>query len=174
MIGRVTNSEIKKNRDGDEKVVLLQVEITDSDDVQTVELMTPPGVNSNPVDGSIVFIAQVGSAFKVALVADDGIEPTADRGEHEIYASEGGVKKSSAFCKKDGTLVLNFGDDFAVRFNKLKEAFDQLKADFNTAVSQYNLHTHNGSVPVPTLTQTPSTADIDPAKIDDILVPEAP
>lgn len=183
MIGRVTGSEIKKNRDGDKKVVLLQVEITDPDDIQTVQSMGAAGVNSNPVNDSIVFIAQAGNAFKIAVAVDDGIEPTAKRGEYEIYSSKDGVKKSSAYCDEDGNLILNFGTDFAVRFSELKAAFDQLKADYDQSMVVVSNHSHNDSLGAPTTTPLlpsppfptpgiqPTTADIDPAKIDDIMVP---
>lgn len=177
MIGRVTGSEIRKNRDGDKKVVLLQVEVTDPDDVQTIELMNKAGVNSNPVDDARVFIAQAGSAFKIALAVDDGIEPDAARGDYEIYSSDGnGIKKASARCNADGILVLNFGTDYAVRFSELKAAFDEFKADVNDNVDKFKIHIHNDSLGGPTTSptsapQSKTTADIDPAKIDDIMVP---
>jgi hypothetical protein len=173
MIGRVTGSEIKKNRDGDKKVVLLQVEITDPDDMQTVELMNNAGVNSNPPNDSNVFIVQAGKAFKVAVAVDDGIEPDAEKGEYEIYSSDGGIKKASAYCKKDGTLVLNLGADFAVRFTSLKTGFDNLVSDFNANVAKYNAHTHGGAVaaPVGPELMAQSTANVDAAKITDIMVP---
>jgi len=71
------------------------------------------------------------------------------------------------------------GGDNMVRFNELKTAFDQLKSDFDNHV-----HTNastgfslvdslagavSGSTGSPTVA---STADIDPAKIEEIEVPE--
>ena len=65
--------------------------------------------------------------------------------------------------KNDGIIEINGNSDFAVRFNALQTAFDQLKSDFNT-------HTHvsvtslgTPSVPVPQ-----STADITPAKVNEV------
>ena len=70
------------------------------------------------------------------------------------------------WLKADGTLELNGSADNAVRFSDLKTAFDQLKSDFD-------LHNHPTAPvgPVSTPSTAPSTADIDPAKVDEVKLP---
>ena len=70
-------------------------------------------------------------------------------------------------------IELNGNTDYAVKYNELKIAFDQLKSDFNNFVSlTYGLHTHpyvdtpiGPSVTSPTTSMgTPSTADMSTSK----------
>lgn len=83
-------------------------------------------------------------------------------------------------------LTLLEGTDFAVRYNELETAFNQLKSDFDALVTDYNSHTHPATTtatvgPGPTLgdvtvtptttTGSPTTADITPAKCDKINLP---
>jgi hypothetical protein len=167
-IGTVTGREIKQNRDGDHPVRLLQVEFA-TDDVQTVEQMSnEPGDDSSPPDGARVLVLQVSKAFKVVIAVDDEIDPEVEPGERKIYSSENGAIKAFAYFKKDGVIELNGANDFAARFNELKNGFDALVDDFNA-------HTHDylpgpGSA-TPTDPPTSSTASIDAAKIDEIKVP---
>lgn len=167
-IGRVTGSEIAKNKDGDLPVRLLQVEISGPEDLQTVELCLQAGETCNPPIDSNVCILEAGKSWLFAIAIDDGIEPNPDiaKGEREIYGSENGIRTSNAIFRKNGDVELNGNDDFAVRFSKLKNAFDQLKDD-------YNEHTHTGVTAGkdPTaITTIPSTADISDAKIENIKV----
>lgn len=67
---------------------------------------------------------------------------------------------------------LNGNSNFAVKYNELKTAFDQLKSDFNGFLT----HIHSGVTPgggvsgVPTPPATPSTADMSPSKNDKVLM----
>ncbi|MHA1287295.1 MAG: hypothetical protein ACTSPB_07815 [Candidatus Thorarchaeota archaeon] len=181
-VGKIISSTVKKNRDGDKKVLLMEVEITDPDDLQDVELMRMAGVDSNPPANSLCFIVQSGESWKIAVAVNDNIESAAGPGEHEIYSSDGGVKKASAYFKSDGTLILNFGNDNAVRFSELETAFNQLKADHDDLVTKFLAHIHTTTATIglgpavgvisPTIiTDDPSTADIAPAKVESINVP---
>jgi hypothetical protein len=200
-VGTVTGREIKQNRDGLKKVRLLRVEISDPDDLQNVELMGHAGLDHSPPNGSKVFIVQAGEAFKIAVAINDNIEPSVEPGEYEIYSSADGQKKAKISLKKDGqliietdsntsisvdgdisieasgTMTLQGGGDNAVRFSELKKAFDQLKTDHDNFLSEYKLHVHTGvtaggaSTGTTVSTQISSTADMAPAKIDDIEVP---
>jgi hypothetical protein len=76
----------------------------------------------------------------------------------------------------NGNIELNGDQDFAVAYNDLKTAFDQLKSDFDNFVNiTYNLHTHAtappGPISVPSVVGSSSTADMSGAKIDSIKVP---
>jgi hypothetical protein len=181
--GKIVGRKIAVNRDGEKKVLLLSCEITDPDDVQTVEYFQQAGTDNEPPDGSTVLLVKVGSAWKIAIAVDDGIEPDPSLlpGEFEYYSSLLGVKKASIKGRKTGQLELNGIGDYAVKFNQLKTAFDQLKSDFDNHVSKYNGHTHTttatvstglpGVIAPTTDTSTPTTADIDPAKAETIEVP---
>lgn len=170
MIGRVVNSSLGPNKDGVRTVVLLEVELTDPDDIQTVELLTEMGLDYRPTDDSAVVVLSLGPAWKVAIACDDRVTKTMDKGEKEIYSLVGTTKKASIKWLADGVLELNGNEDFAVRFNELKTAFDQLKSDFDdhTHVTTATISTGPaGAISPP----SPSTADIDPAKIEEIKVP---
>ena len=75
-LGTVTGRRTDKNRDGGGDRLLLQVEMSNADDVQTVEMINAPGEDSNPPNGSQVLIVDLGPAFKAAIAADDGVDPS--------------------------------------------------------------------------------------------------
>jgi hypothetical protein len=77
-----------------------------------------------------------------------------------------------------GNCVINNGLETAVAFSRMKIAFDQLKADFNSFVTvKYNTHVHpgvtsGGASTSPTLsTGTASTADMSGAESPTVLLP---
>jgi len=160
-IGTVRGREIKPNRNGEGDVILLQVEISGPDDVQTVELMTHAGDEASPPDDAQVLLVQIGPAWVVALAADDLIPPDINVGERRVYSQDGGARKATIYWRTDGQLELNGTGDFAVRFNALETAFNQLKSDFDSHAGHFS-----GEV-VP----TPSTADVSGAKVDTIEMP---
>ena len=175
--GIVTGREFKKNRDGVNVRLMLQVQVTDSDDIQTVEYMAFPGEDSNPPDGSKVLIADVGLAYKIAIAADDNVEPSMLEGEKKLYSIDAGAISAFINLLQGGIIELNGNSDFAVRFNALKTAFDELRADFNSFITIFNTHLHGGvtaggaNTAIPTALGTSSAADMSGAKIDEIKVP---
>lgn len=160
-IGTVRGRETKPNRNGGHDVILLQVEISEADDVQTVELMTHAGDESSPPNGAQVILVEVGPAWVVALAADDLIPPTIDVGERRVYSQDAGDRKATIYWRTTGQLELNGTGDHAVRFAALETAFNQLKADYDAHGGHFS-----GEIP-----PAPSTADISGAKIDTIEVP---
>ncbi len=190
-IGRVVGREFKKIRDGTKTSLLLQVEISTPDDIQTVELISLDGEDTNPVDDSRVVIFPIGQAYKIAVAVDDGIDPdpTQVPGEKKIYSSDGGAIKAFIQWLKTGAMIIsgsllqmlgstkieitapvieiNGNADFAVSFNDLEAAFIALKLEFDT-------HKHSGvlagavSTGVPTI---PSVIDITPAKVASVKLP---
>lgn len=159
--GIIKGRKTAKNRDGGRDVLLLQVELTAKNDVQTVELLQGAGDQYNPPNGSKVLVISNGAAYKIAIAIDDLVALSIDVGERAIRAVLNGAVKSSLLCKIDGNLVLNEGADFAVQFTAMKAAFDQLLSDHNN-------HTHplNGSPPT-----FPSSADMSGAKVDKVRLP---
>ena len=74
MTGIVKGFEVTTNRNSDQKVLMLQVEISGPDDIQSVQWMPGEGVQSIPLKESIVQILQNGKGWKVAVSANDGID----------------------------------------------------------------------------------------------------
>ncbi|HUX59716.1 MAG TPA: hypothetical protein VMV32_00275 [Ignavibacteriaceae bacterium] len=163
MTGIVTGFEIGKNRNGSKDVVLLQVRLRDAKDIQTIELMTPAGDDSIPVNGSKVAILQVSSSYKIAIAQNDNITPIMGAGEKMIYSQAGDVIKAFTKWLDSGIIELNGNNDFAVQFNALKTGFDLLVTNFNAHV-----HTETGgTTSAPTI---PSTADIDASKVSEVKI----
>ena len=119
-IGRVLSSEITENRDGEGKVLLLQVELSDPDDVQTVEYAQAAGEDFRPPEDTTVIVTDLGEAWKIAIAADDGIDPESLDGEKEIYAISGGEKKGRLKCNLDGTVQAGINNlDFVAQAAKV-------------------------------------------------------
>jgi hypothetical protein len=117
IIGRVTGYEIDKNKEGDEDSLLLQVELTESNDVQTVELYGSGGRDYNPPTDSTVVVIPIADALQIAVAVNDGIAPESEPGETEIYSVDkfAGEKQASVKCFTDGKVVLNFEGPAAAR-----------------------------------------------------------
>jgi len=163
-IGTVTNNETKKNRDSDENQRVLACEITSSDDVQSIELSNTSGEDTNPLAGDTVLVIPIEDAYKMGILIDDGIAPEddLDKGEKELYSRSDEVTKAATLrFRKNGELVLNKGIDYAVKFNELKTAFNQLQNDFD-------VHIHPEGSPNTGAPTNPSSADIDPAKVEKV------
>ena len=180
--GIVKGSEVKINLEGEKKSRVLQVEITDDQDVQSVELYRMPGEDYNPADETRVVVITIGTS-KVAIAAAD-VEAAEDleKGEREIYSTDGAQRLAKIRLKADGTLVLNDGSETSVRYEKLQTAFDQLKSDHDDLVENFLLHLHLSAAPgSPTATPIdetlapililPSTADITPAESETVKLP---
>lgn len=172
--GIVTGREFKKNRDSGNDRLLLQVQITDADDVHTVEYMSPPGEDSNPPDGAKVLIIDVGRAYKIAIAADDNVSPSMAEGEKKLYSISDGAIASFINFLASGIVEINGNNDFAIRFNEMQSAFDEMKDDLNQLVNDYTNHKHGGVqsgggvTAVPDIPGTESTADMAAAKVDEV------
>lgn len=107
--GKIINREVKKNRDGTKNVLLLQVEITDPEDIQTVELMSQTGEENNPPSNSKATMVQVGDAWKIAVSTDDQIEPITDPGEKRLYSTntEGDTVLAEQRFYNDGKIIIS-------------------------------------------------------------------
>jgi hypothetical protein len=123
IIGKIIGFEITKNKDSDSDVLMLQVELTEESDVQTVELFRHAGVDYNPPAESTTVTIPVTESLRIAIATDDGITPESAPGEYEIYSSDGTSKLSKVKCDAtsvsvDGTeVVINGGIQGAARVN---------------------------------------------------------
>jgi len=160
-IGRVISSEIAENRDGEKKVLLLKVELSDPDDIQTVEYLQAAGEDFRPQPDTTVIVGDLGEAWKVALGADDGIEPTAAEGEREIYAYSGGQKKGRLGCKLSGDVVAGDGDDYVGQSGKILTELQNLKTHLDALKTAIDSHTHTVPISGPAGT-TPTTPPLSP------------
>jgi hypothetical protein len=137
----------------------------------------PPGIDANPIledQGVLIIIDKVpGKSAQVGVYPDS----QAEQGEVRIYSrAANGDLKALMWFKADGTIEINGSEDNAVRYSQLETAFNTFKTDFNNFISTvFNLHMHptagTGPPSLPTLTGTSTTADIAPAKVDEVKLP---
>lgn len=176
--GTIKDTSRGKNRDGENDVRLLKVELSDPDDLQTAQLITQAGEDNNPPKGSRAIIISIGNAWKIAIAVDDGLEPEVEQGERKIYSSDGGAIKAYIHFKKNGDVIINGDGDNAVRFSKLKETIDEMQNsvnDLKTVFSTWVPVPQDGGAALKTAAglwfASPLTKVIDPAKVDEIKVP---
>lgn len=140
------------------------------------ELYSVPGIFGKPQSGVMGVEINLGGIRIIIASHNYKLNKTLDDGETLIYSiDEDGVLKAQALFDKDGKIILNEGTDFAVKFNELKTAFDELKSNYNDFITtKYNLHMHPTAVvgppSLPTLTGISSTADMSNAKVEYVLL----
>lgn len=147
------------------------------DDKQTAVQVAAPGVDASPIKDMIAVYAPTAEKGQTAIVGYINKNQIAEAGEHRIFSQNAdGEVQFAIHLKADGTAEVGGADDNMVRFSKLQEAFNQLKSDHNDLVNAFNAHMHptagTGPPSPPTpgtgIPAQPSTADISPAKIDEI------
>ncbi len=135
-------------------------------DVQETEVIQPYGTDANPIKGMVAIYAQTSVQGEPVIIGYINKNQLAEPGEHRTFSTDAnGNVKTFIWLKNDGKIQLGGDADNAVRFSKLEDGFNALKADFNTFLT----HVHGGSGSPPTPPQTPSTASISDAKINEIL-----
>ena len=169
-IGTIKSVTVAKNGDGEKNVRLAEVEMTSEQDVQTVQIMS--SLDCSPLPGTKILILNASDAWPIGLILEDGQTPIASDGERFLYAQSAlGTIASSVKCKKTGEVVINDGEDYAVAFSKMKEAFDQLRSDLNDLVLKFNTHPgHLPGRPVPAVPAIPSLADMTGSKCSTVKV----
>jgi len=148
------------------KRLIVKVLRLGTQDVQTSRQIAPFGLDSNPIKDMVAIQSETSIKGETVVIGYIGKEHVTKVGETRLYStdSDGGLK-STVHLLDDGTLELLGNDNYAVKYNELETAFNQLKSDFNA-------HTHITSATVgaaltlgviapPT---SPSTANISPAK----------
>jgi hypothetical protein len=146
-------------------------------DVQTSIAAQPFGTDANPVKDMIAVYAPTSEMGKTVIIGYLNKDAIAEVGGHRIYSTnENGVEQSIIYLRANGDAEINGTEDNMVRYTKLKEAFDELKGDFNSLVTAFNTHLHPTAAAGPPSPPTPgagipaqtSTADISGAKIDNV------
>lgn len=166
MLGTIKGSEIRQNRDSNINSRMLNSEISSPEDIQSVELIIPHGQDFNPEIDNVVLILEISPSYKLGILIDDGSVPdaTLQEGEKELFSIQNGVKKAKIRLNKDGEIILNDGNNFAVKFNELKAQFDQFKIEFAG-------HLHTGVTPGGGNSGVPSAAltlDLSSAKAEKV------
>lgn len=146
-------------------------------DIREKNELSPYGLDSNPVEGIKAAFVESSLSGQGVVIGYVNTNQKADVGEFRVFSTDAeGAEQFYAWLKADATMEIGGDADNMVRFSELKTAFDQLKSDFDSLVSTYNGHDHivpqapsGSTTSAPPLSQGASTtADIDPAKIDEI------
>ena len=144
-------------------------------DVQTPIEASPFGIDSNPIKDMIAVYGQTEEKGKTVIIGYIDKNKLAASGETRLYSIDNnGNLKTYVWLKNDGTMEIGGNTKHMVRYEELQTAFNQLKQDLNTFITIFNSHTHTGvtigggSTSTTTTPGTSSSADISPAKIDNI------
>lgn len=150
------------------------------DDVQDIREAMPHGIDSNPYQDMIAIYGSTSEKGTPVIIGYINKNQIADVGELRMFSTDDkGDEQMYLHLKNDGTAEFNGDADFMVRFNELKSGFDDLKSDFNDLVTKYNTHIHittatigagatPGVISPTATTDSPSSASIDAAKIEEI------
>lgn len=116
-LGIVTERRTGQNRGQGANVRLLQVMITDKNDVQTVQLIEQSGEESNPPNGTLITILPGALAQKLGVAANDGVTPVMGIGGKRIYSIDPATGQPIAEIRlePDGTVnVFNAAASFTM------------------------------------------------------------
>jgi hypothetical protein len=146
-------------------------------DVQTPFQALPHGIDSNPVKDMIAVYSETTEKGKPVVIGYLNRDQLAEVGGTRLYSTDSdGSAQFAIYLRADGTCEVGGDSDNMVRYSELETAFNQLQSDFDSFVNTYNTHIHDvpqapsGTLPSAPTTSTgsASTADISPAKIDEI------
>jgi len=170
----IKSIEIATNDDESVDTRMLTVEASDGD-VFDVELSVSRGTDVAPSVGDRVYYDSMSETYQLVSVLEDptGVNKDLKEGERESYSVSGGQRKATITYRQDGSIELNKGTDFAVKFNELKKEFDALAKAFNAFLS----HTHITDATVlvgkvgtiaPAVAPQQYTGNLDKAKVDKV------
>lgn len=160
----------------------------------TMTMFPPSGKDPQPLKGDYAVGTSVPGKGRMGVVGfiDPVNVPVSEPGDNRSYSRDEttGTTVAQVWIKNDGSILIsndngsvtitpdgvveiNGNTDFAVAFNDMQTAFDQLVTDVNAFVTKFNTHTHNGAVGAPPVSEqaAPSTADMSGAKVDTVKVP---
>lgn len=175
----------------------IKVQVMGKNDIQTPAEALPYGIDSNPVKDLVAVYAASSVKGEPVILGYLQKNRLAEVGALRLYATDdAGAEQNYIYLRADGTIEFGGSADNMVRYSELETAFNKLKddhdaladkhntlmADFNALVTNYNAHQHTSTAPgspttpgvplamgvVSTATGPHSTADITPAKIDEI------
>lgn len=194
----IYNIFTKSTRTDDEKWRLIKFTRFDPIDLLECDEMTPWGYDGNPVPETPGVYCKIDSTDDPRVIGYVLQNRRALPGEVRIYSTDNNkAEQNYIWIRKDKSIEIGGDADNMVRYSKLEEAFNELKTDFNNLVAKHNAlkddfnalvtkfnsHTHS-YLPGPgaatpsappaslgsssTATGSSSSADITPAKINEI------
>lgn len=113
-IGTVVGREIIENRDSENESRMLSVELSEANDVQSIEHINQNGEQTNPPDDTTVLVLELNPSWKLAIAINDlvDIDDTLDPGEKKIYAVDSGNNVVAwIYLKGDGSIRLDNDSD---------------------------------------------------------------
>ena len=154
----------------------IKVIVEGKDDVRKQFEAMPFGEDSIPLKDTRAIVVETGEKGKQVVVGYINVNQieSLGPGEKRIYSLQpNGDLSQYIHLKSDQTMEIGGNSDFMVRFNELKTAFDQLKDDHNellNLIQTWTVVPMDGGLALQAAAATlnPSTADIDPAKINEI------
>jgi len=154
---------IEPNDNDNKKTRMLTVE-ADTRDIFHVELPVNQGCEFFPCVGDRIYYDALSETYHIVPIVSGGTDATLPNeklknGERESFAVSGGKRVAKITQKQDGTIALNDGVDYAVKYNELKKQFDDLAAAFN----EFTGHTH---------TTTATAGSVTPAVINPVVAPK--
>ncbi len=133
-------------------------------DIKTTDPVFSHGIDSKPVKKDVAVCASTSNDSTTICLGYVKNSDKTGEGELCIYATDvDGARVFEMYFKNDGSVEFGGSGDFLAKFSELKNGFDQLVNDFNSHIHP----TPSGPSSPP---DTPSTADIDGAKINNIEV----
>jgi hypothetical protein len=142
--------------------------------IQTPAQASPFGIDSAPPAGMTGLYIETEKNGKPALIGYFNKSLLAADGEFRIYSVDNDRNLSAyIWLKADGTILLGGDAGNAVRFEELKDGFDQLVSDHNDLVAAFNQHVHASNGVIATVVPgvipaSNSDASVDDSKIDEI------
>lgn len=174
-IAKVISTIIKQVSGGN--WTLVKTQVSGRDDIQETPQAVPFGIDARPIEGIKAVYSATENTGEPILIGYFMEVAEVEAGEIKTFSTnDSGAIQAFILHKKNGDLHLNGDADNAVRFSELKTAFDELKADFNNHLTNWNTFAAayvpgTGGAPADATSSTSSTANIDPAKIDEIKTP---
>lgn len=169
---------------------------TDNAITQSADLINPAGEDSQPIAQSdIVYLAKVEGINQLIALGVTSKSLGAKEGEKILYSRKSDGNKvelmTKIYLKNDGHLsieavedisvrskkdvILNKGEDYAVKFNELDKEMKKLKEELNGFIKEYNAHIHQHAQGPTKTPEPPSTTqislDIKDAKSETIKIP---
>lgn len=136
------------------------------------------GVLSGKTPGSCTFVSigdfELQTNAGISMTAETSIELVGNTMSVDTDTSIG-LTSDTITLTVDTQIELNGNSNYAVKYTELKSAFDTLKDDFNNFINlTYNIHQHATAAPGapsnPSVTGTPTAADMEPSKNDKVLM----
>ena len=142
-IGTILRTFIAPNGQDEDPTQVCDAQLTEDNDVQTIETQKIPGIQYGPTDGKHGFFGMFRAARKIFVSLWDGVAALGvPAGEIAIYAHDNGTIKTKIHIKKDGSVEI----ETLSAVNVIGDVI----ADFGvTNISLLN-HYHQGNLGYPT------------------------